>query len=182
MCFDKDDNLYVVDIGGATTSGSLIRRINNHGEISTFSGGPLNGNTANYNASWQSGLGDGTASVNGGDARFALPAGIAISEGAGNQFKLFVTEKSFVRIINEATATGIFAGNISDTMSSSGPKTGGRHDAHIKPLEGAVLFSNGTDYGSPTLYWLESGSVFRIVKQDINGNIFNTGRYISNAG
>ena len=176
FAFDKNDNLYVVERGGilGAPPGSMITKITaSTGQKSTFSGGPLNGNVPNNtNVTWTVGLpGNVSSSVNGGDARYNLANGIVIStDPNSNAFKLFVTQNNFVRVVNEATATGVFAGNPKDTLGGGGsPKEGGRHEAHIFPLSNPVIFPNGTDYGSPTLYWLDAGP--RIVKQDINGNI-----------
>ena len=56
--FDKNNNIYVADhAGSGYGAGNLIRKINGStGVISTFSGGPLNGNTANTTTPWKVGL------------------------------------------------------------------------------------------------------------------------------
>ena len=170
--FDKKGNIYVVERGGALggTAGSLIMKISGStGKSSTFSGGDLSGNTANVNVNWTNGL-PASGDVNGGEARFNLPTGICISEDPGSDaFKLFVTQNNFIRIINEYTATGVFAGNLKDSTGGGGPPIeGGRHDAHIFPSGEIVAYPNGTDYGSPSLFFIGQG---RLAKQDVNGNI-----------
>ena len=182
--FDKNNNLYVVERGGilGATPGSLIRKITaGTGALSTFSGGPLNGNTANYNVPWVTGLPSNViAGVNGGNARFNLPSNMVISEDPNsNSFKLLVTQNNFVRIINEATLTSVFAGNPHDTTGGGSPPTGGRHEAHIFPLGPLVIYPNNADYGSPELYWVESGP--SISKIDANGNISSVISLINNS-
>ena len=173
--FDKNNNIYLVERGGilGTTQGSLIRKIAaGTGQLSTFSGGPLDGNTANYNVPWSVSLpANVNSSVNGGKARFNLPYGIVISEDPGsNAFKLLVNQNNFIRIINEETATGVFAGNPHDTTGGGTPPYGSRHEAHIFPLPYQfVIYPNNADYGSPTLYWLDAGP--SLSKIDANGNI-----------
>ncbi|MEP6750682.1 MAG: IPT/TIG domain-containing protein, partial [Bacteroidota bacterium] len=167
--FDKSNNIYVAD---KANNGSLLRKINGStGVISTFSGGPLNGNTANFTTYWTIGLpagSGGNSDVNGGQARFHLPYGIGISEGSGGVFKLFVGESSFIRVINEATATGVFAGNKKDSASTGSHENGGRFDARITVTGPPVIVPTPGDYGSPTIYFLDGT---RVAKQDVAGNI-----------
>ena len=170
--FDKNNNIYVADhAGSGFGAGNLIRKINgSSGSISTFSGGPLNGNTANINTPWKDGLpagSGGNSDVNGGSARFHLPYGIGISEGGNGEFKLFVAEASYIRIINEFSATGVYAGNSKDSASTGAHEEGGR-DARITVTGPPVIVLNPTDYGSPTIYFLDGN---RIVKQSSQGGI-----------
>ena len=162
---DKSNNLYVVD------NHKLVRKINAAGTIATYSGGPQNGTTSNDNLLWTISL-PAAGNVNGGLARFNFIGGISISEDPNSTaFKLFVTDGRFIRVINEASATGVFAGNLADSTGGNRPPfTGGRYEAHLDPFQAAVVVPNGNDYGSPTLYFLNL-SPKRLVKQDVNGNI-----------
>ena len=109
----------------------------------------------------------GNSDVNGGSARFHLPYGIGISEGGNGVFKLFVAEASYIRIINEFSATAVYAGNSKDTASTGSHEEGGR-DARITVTGPPVVVPNPADYGSPTIYFLDGT---RIVKQSGMGGI-----------